>query len=289
MLALVLSSFLAAGLVSADASSPFTCQDGALPWSAAPLVLSYLKLCLKQKTWLIAGVFICRHRIAPTTRSDGQQSYSCRVRHAHRWLQRSLMPGLLGSGARGTLGDAPKLATYDGPGKLISLYSCGNLSDSAVLAAESFITIIPIAPTSTRHYQPDAIASVVSSATAQFPIDQDRIIAAGYSMGSRGVWRELIYNHDLYAAGVADAGAAEKPGGQYVTADPSAGPDFGLLGTMLDVPVWMFAGGQDPTALEADIQSTQDEIVRLGGTKSQLTILPNANHRESHCESSLAV
>lgn len=180
------------------------------------------------------------------------------------------------------MSEAPSLATYAGPGKLISQYNSGSKSESAVLAAEDFIVVVPVAPSDDLHFDPDKIRSVISAAVAKYPIDRDHIVLSGYSMGARGTWRNLIFNGDLFSAGIPVAGGAEAAGSHYLQLQPAT-PTFPLLKNVVGVPIKAFAGSADQTHPAAEMEKTQSQLEKLGDHSSSLTVYSGADHSASSC------
>ena len=75
------------------------------------------------------------------------------------------------------------------------------------------------------------------------------------------------------AAAVCVAGGAEKAGSQYLVEHPYP-ETFTALEDLTDIPTRIFGGSRDETAPTTPKQ-TFDELVRLGSTVAELTILNN--------------
>ena len=108
---------------------------------------------------------------------------------------------LSGSGARGDASNVKSLSGYDGFGKLINEYYSGNKGAAQTMAAEEFVTIIPISPKNVggqeiRHWFPENVQKVVQHVKQKHgeSIDWGSLHLSGYSMGARGTWRNGVAN-----------------------------------------------------------------------------------------------
>lgn len=191
---------------------------------------------------------------------------------------------LSGSGARND-GDSSKvkmLSGYDGYGKVVNQYLSGNKGADQVMAGEQFITVIPISPMKTpsggeaRHWRPDALDAVLDAVSAKYPVDEDRIHCAGYSMGARGCWRYSVNRPTKLASTMSSAGAAERAGDGTLSQE-KADPTFPLLKNIVNLPVWQFAGSSDSTAGTESPKATEAELEKLGSTIAKLSI-ENTDH-----------
>jgi predicted peptidase len=97
-------------------------------------------------------------------------------------------------------------------------------------ALQGNIPLVYIAPQTTGSYWPPRrVASAIHDALARFPIDPRRIYLTGISDGGTGVWDALKTWPACFAAGVPMSGMTELAG----------------LAAIVDVPQWMFHGGED--------------------------------------------
>jgi len=96
-------------------------------------------------------------------------------------------------------------------------------------------------------------------------------------MGSRGTWRNLVFNPQLWAAGAPSAGSAEQAGDGTLQ-QQAAPPVFPLLNKVVDIPIKAFAGKADTTAGFQGSEATQAQMEKLGG-HSTLTEFAGATHR----------
>lgn len=101
---------------------------------------------------------------------------------------------------------------------------------------------------------------VVKLASAPF-IDEKRIYLMGASMGGYGTWQLAMSMPEYFAAIAPICG-----GGMYWNA-----------GRLVNVPVWAFHGGKDPTVLPEESKKMVDAVNKSGGS-ARLTIYPENGH-----------
>ncbi|KAK9900771.1 alpha/beta-hydrolase [Cystobasidium minutum MCA 4210] len=189
---------------------------------------------------------------------------------------------LSGSGARGPASNVKSLSGYDGFGKLINQYLSGNRGAAQTMAAEKFITVIPISPQKdgkqeVRHWWPERLDDVYDSLRSKgYPIDWDQLHLSGYSMGGRGTWRNAVARPNLYASLSPSAGAAEKKGDSTLN-QQKADPVFEKLDLIKDIPIMQFAGTSDTTASGNPPKSTDSQLKKLGARLSSL-VMKNTDH-----------
>lgn len=107
-----------------------------------------------------------------------------------------------------------------------------------------------------------ALVALIESLKENYSVDEDRIYAAGFSMGGYGTWNLLMNHPDLFAAGVPMCGAASPAHAERV----------------LNTPVWAIHGVKDPTVPVSGSREMVEAIRNLGGTKVKYTELPNHVH-----------
>jgi predicted peptidase len=97
-------------------------------------------------------------------------------------------------------------------------------------AIDGRVPLVYVAPQTTGAYwPPQRVQAVVRDALARWPIDARRVILTGISDGATGVWDTLKTWPRCFAAGVPMSGMTELTG----------------LGTIRDVPQWIFHGDKD--------------------------------------------
>lgn len=107
-----------------------------------------------------------------------------------------------------------------------------------------------------------AVVALVESVMKEYPVDTDRIYAAGFSMGGYGTWNLLMNHPDLFAAGVPMCGAAS--------------PTSANL--MVNVPVWTIHGAKDPTVPVEGSREMVEALREAGSTVVLYTELPEHDH-----------
>jgi len=156
-------------------------------------------------------------------------------------------------------------------------YYGGNMSVSAVMVAEQFLTVIPIAPLDNAtfpEYDLGGISAVYAKVKSLYTFDESRVYISGYSMGARDSWKYLFN--------------AISEGHPFAAAAISAGePDVGTVYTpILTTPIRHYAGTMDYeiSSSVAVANVTQKAIVAAGGTDCTLTIIPGPYPLPAHNE-----
>lgn len=108
----------------------------------------------------------------------------------------------------------------------------------------------------------EALVALIESLKKEYSVDENRIYAAGFSMGGYGTWNLLINHPDLFCAGVPMCGAGA--------------PD--AADRLLNTPVWAVHGAKDPTVPVSGSREMVEAIQKLGGTKVHYTELPDHEH-----------
>ncbi len=111
----------------------------------------------------------------------------------------------------------------------------------------------------------DDVLALLDELIASQPVDPGRVILAGFSLGSAGIWHIAALQSDRFAGLVPVSGRVPKTLGESE------------LAALKDIPVQIFQGGQDKNL---PIQDTEDFVERLRkvGGKVDLTILPDGDH-----------
>ena len=108
----------------------------------------------------------------------------------------------------------------------------------------------------------EALVALIEDTIQTYSVDENRIWAAGFSMGGYGTWNLLMNHPDLFCAGVPMCGA-----GAPAAAD-----------RLLNIPIWAVHGVKDPTVPVSGSREMVEAIRSLGGTKVRYTELPDHEH-----------
>jgi predicted peptidase len=125
----------------------------------------------------------------PCKSVPSNKAYSYCVHTPDRYDKKIKWPLLVflsGSGARGSLKDASTVSTYSGVGHVLDQQVRGKSSGAGKTILQNFITVFVVAPISTVHFDPKAVAAAVKAATRDYSADTDRIYLTGYSSSSLG-------------------------------------------------------------------------------------------------------
>lgn len=93
-------------------------------------------------------------------------------------------------------------------------------------------------------------------------VDQDRVYAAGVSMGGYGTWELIARNPEVFAAAIPVCGAGI----------PSMAEE------LVDIAIWAFHGEADTTVPVSGTRDMEEAIKAAGGTKIQATYFPGVGH-----------
>lgn len=126
-----------------------------------------------------------------------------------------------------------------------------------------FIVVCPQLPADQRWTDTRSMAQLVKDIAQKYPVDPNRIYAAGFSMGASGVWRVAHDHPGLFAALVSIGGMYEKP----LVTD----------GTMKGVSAWIIHGTKDTEASEPAAREFYELFVAKGG-RGKYTALVGEGH-----------
>ncbi len=107
-----------------------------------------------------------------------------------------------------------------------------------------------------------AVMDLIEQIKQEYSVDEDRVYAAGASMGGFAVWDVMMRHNDVFAAGIAICGAG----------DPSKAE------VLKDTPMFVYHGGQDDTVPVSGSTDMVEAIEAAGGTKVQYTEYGEAGH-----------
>lgn len=112
----------------------------------------------------------------------------------------------------------------------------------------------------------DELLALIDEITGQFPIDSDRIIICGQSMGGNGVWNLACKEPHRFAAAVPICGW-----GDWIMDFPDR------VHQMKSVPTWAFHG-EDDDVIPLEESQKMVSALRKAGCDVQLTIYPGVAH-----------
>ena len=128
-----------------------------------------------------------------------------------------------------------------------------------------------------RNHAQEDIREAVADALSEYPIDPQRLVLAGFSMGGYGVYRTLYENPKMYAAAAVFSGHPELAS-RY--APGAAAPDFRrpeFLKPLRGMNIAVIHGGRDrncPVELTTDLVS----IMKRHGVRVRFLLDPQAGH-----------
>lgn len=107
-----------------------------------------------------------------------------------------------------------------------------------------------------------AVVELVEQLKQEYPVDESRIYACGFSMGGYGAWDLLMRHPDLFCAGVPMCGAG----------DPTKAEELKAM------PIWTIHGGQDPTVPVTGTREMAQALQSVSASDFHYTELPNNQH-----------
>lgn len=132
--------------------------------------------------------------------------------------------------------------------------------------AADYIAISPQCPLA--YEWPDltaTLARLLDQATANLPVDGNRLYLTGLSMGARGGWLLAVDQPERFAAIALICGRIPAP-------------DFlERVVVLKDKPIWVFHGAKDPVVPVENSEKIVATLQAAGGNP-RLTIYPEANH-----------
>ena len=109
------------------------------------------------------------------------------------------------------------------------------------------------------------VIALLDELIASQPIDPDRVILSGFSLGTAGAWHIAASHPGRFAGLVAVSGRVPK------TLEETQ------LAALKEIPIQIFQGGKDEKLPIEDTEHIVDTLRRLGAT-IDLTILPDGDH-----------
>lgn len=107
-----------------------------------------------------------------------------------------------------------------------------------------------------------AVVELVQQLMQDYPVDESRIYAMGFSMGGYGTWNLLMNHPDLFAAGIPMCGAGDPEQAEILK----------------EIPIWAVHGAMDPTVPVQGSRDMATAIENAGGEKLKYTELPTHEH-----------
>ncbi len=126
---------------------------------------------------------------------------------------------------------------------------------------EKFIFVTPVCPVGTIWHS-DSIAFLIRELIKKYPIDKNRVILSGHSLGGRGTWSTAIEYPELFSALI-----------------PLCGYSCYLAASKLkDIPAWAFHS-RDDFVVPFDESVKMIRAMRAEGNQNaKLTAFENAGH-----------
>ncbi|HWB03520.1 MAG TPA: dienelactone hydrolase family protein [Verrucomicrobiales bacterium] len=124
-----------------------------------------------------------------------------------------------------------------------------------------FIVVSPQCPAGQRGWDVVAMKGLIDHIAATQPVDKNRIIITGLSMGGFGTWSFLAKYPDLPVAAVPICGRGK----------PETAASF------KDVPIHCYHGAKDPTVPQKYSDEMIEALKKAGG-KPEYTVFPDAAH-----------
>jgi predicted peptidase len=122
-----------------------------------------------------------------------------------------------------------------------------------------------ILPEQTWADRADDVLALLDELIASQPVDPARVILAGFSLGSAGIWHIAALQSDRFAGLVPVSGRVPKA------------LEESQLAALKDIPVQIFQGGQDKNLPIEDTEHFVERLRKVGG-KVDLTVLPEGDH-----------
>lgn len=217
--------------------------------------------CLKRGASLAATLWTTvRGASAAPPAGERAQTFTGVVRKRVRLRYLIWMP----RGARRPAAGWPLLFFLHGSGErgedLARVKSHGPPKDAAAGADPPFVLVAPQVPDGLA-WDSDALEALRAHLVARLPVDADRVLMTGLSMGGIGTWN--------YAADYPERLAAIAP--------VSGSGDSDRAARVARLPIWAFHGALDDAVPLGDEQAMVD-AVRAAGGNVRFTVYPDVGH-----------
>jgi predicted peptidase len=114
------------------------------------------------------------------------------------------------------------------------------------------------------------LLALLDDVEKKYAVDLHRVYLTGLSMGGYGTWSLGLTYPERFAAIAPMCG-----GGDYITPYLAGGARKAAL---LNLPIWAFHGGKDPTVPPDESRRMAELMKKLGDQDVKLTIYPEAQH-----------
>lgn len=123
-----------------------------------------------------------------------------------------------------------------------------------------FVLVAPQIPDE-ESWHSDELDALIADLLATLPVDPQRVLLTGLSLGGIGTWRYAM-DHPARLAGIAPVCGAGDPQGAR---------------RLVRLPIWAFHGAQDDAVPIADEQRVVDAVNAAGG-RARFTVYPDIGH-----------
>jgi len=123
-----------------------------------------------------------------------------------------------------------------------------------------FVLVAPQLPAD-QVWQSDALDALISNLLEGLPVDADRVLITGLSLGGIGAWRYAM-DYPQRLAGIAPVCGGGDPGGAP---------------RLVRLPIWAFHGARDDVVPLAAEQRVVDAVNAAGG-RAKFTVYPEVGH-----------
>jgi predicted peptidase len=123
---------------------------------------------------------------------------------------------------------------------------------------------VVIAPQATTWWDQtaDALFALLDQVGRDLRVDPDRVYVVGQSAGGSGTWSLITQQPERFAAAIPICGAGSRAG----------------IKRVVDLPIWVFHGGQDEAQPVEESVRMVDAIRAVGGERVKLTVYPDVGH-----------
>lgn len=151
---------------------------------------------------------------------------------------------------------------------LVKKYGVPNMLDSKFDFPA--VVLSPQCPAETRWYDhADAVIRLIKQVLMQHPVDRQRVLLTGFSMGGQGVWYIGALYPEVFAA-LAPVSGRMPPREDF----------HKLICTLKDMPIWVQHGTADEIVPHSDSEKAVD-LLRACGGNPYFTSVIGATHTQT--------